>query len=107
MRLKPNFKPTIGKIIFSAIITILWLIYSIIKTVKVNCDCSFFKGESLCHTFYLLMPVKNYVCCGCATLLHLIIQIIIYIIVPFIIAYLVYTLIYSLMPRKHKHGVYR
>lgn len=108
MRLKPNFKPSIGKILFSIVITIAWIIYNILTSPRVMCKCLLPNDSlELCEILYYLMPIKNYVCCNCASILHLIIQIIIYIIIPFIIAYVIFALIYSLTPRRHKHGVYR
>lgn len=107
MRLKPNFKPSIEKIIFSVLITILWWLYNLYTTEKVLCKCNPESIIKLCNIYYQLIPIKNNICCSCATLTHLLIQYLIYIIIPFIISYIVFTLLYSLLPRKHKHGRYR
>ncbi|MEM0465493.1 MAG: hypothetical protein QXW97_02210 [Candidatus Pacearchaeota archaeon] len=107
MLLKPNFKPTYKKVIFSTSITIIWIVYNILTAKKIKCECSLLTENRLCYFYYLLIPIKNYVCCKCAPLLHLIIQIIIYIIIPFLIAYIVFTLVYALIPKKHKRGIYR
>ncbi|MBR9704151.1 hypothetical protein GOV12_01975 [Candidatus Pacearchaeota archaeon] len=106
MKLKPNFKPTIKKVLFSILVTVLWIIFNILTVKKANCDCILFNASKTCMTIYKFIPIKNYICCNCASILHLLLQILIFIIIPFLIAYIVYTLTYSLIPRKHKKGVY-
>jgi hypothetical protein len=107
MRLKPDFRPSIKKIIFSIILTITWIIYNIFTTERVLCKCNPELINRLCNSYYLLLPIKNNICCDCASLSDIISQYLLYILIPFIVGYIVFTLLDSLLPKKHKIGVYR
>ena len=88
MKLKEFLKPTLGKVIFSFAITILWIWLGIRQTGFYGCVARACSYED--YSRYLIVPEP---CTSCITFATLISNYLVYLILPFALSYFFYSIL--------------